>query len=58
MKWEMYRCENCKKELEGEPPVTLKGVAAHEGILLPENLQSQHFCSVKCFWQWAEKNEP
>lgn len=58
MKWEMYRCENCRKEPEGKPAVTLAGVAGHEGILIPENFQSQDFCSVECFWKWVEKNKP
>ena len=41
----LYKCDLCKKTYVGKPKVETLGVAGHGGILLPEYLHSNEFCS-------------
>jgi len=54
----LYKCDLCKKTYVGKPKVETLGVAGHGGILLPEYLHSNEFCSPICFWAWCMKNNP
>lgn len=59
----LYRCDQCKKEgglmWDTRAPVHINGVASSKGgILLPADCQSFDFCSLPCFWNWAEANGP
>ena len=51
-----YQCEVCQEWNAGDPEITLKGYkGGRSGILLPERLQTLHFCSNECFEVWIRK---
>ena len=55
-----YVCNNpeCLKTGDVPAPVRLDGVQALKGIMLPEALHHQDFCSVECFWAWTRCSIP
>ena len=59
----VIRCDNCKTESLGPPANPERLFAVELNAVVAELNRTnrpfvKHFCTEKCFWEWAEKNKP